>query len=85
MNDALKEVVFEELTDASRRAEGGGGFLPAVPKLFLSLTFQVKQLANVAGLPGIVKGSFGMPDIHSGYGFAIGNVRTAREFCNSLR
>lgn len=33
MNDALKEVVFEELTDASRRTEGGGGFLPAVPKL----------------------------------------------------
>ena len=23
---------------------------------------------------GIVRGSFGMPDIHSGYGFAIGNV-----------
>lgn len=28
----------------------------------------------MAALPGIVKGSFAMPDVHSGYGFAIGNV-----------
>jgi tRNA-splicing ligase RtcB len=34
----------------------------------------VKQIANVAALPGIVKKSIGMPDVHSGYGFAIGNV-----------
>ena len=32
------------------------------------------QVANVAFLPGIVKASFGMPDIHWGYGFAIGGV-----------
>jgi len=31
-------------------------------------------VANVAALPGIVGASMGMPDIHSGYGFAIGNV-----------
>lgn len=42
---------------------GYGGFLPAV-----------KQMANVAALPGIVKCSVGLPDCHSGYGFAIGNV-----------
>eukprot|EP00889_Picochlorum_renovo_P000364 jgi/Picre1/27394/NNA_000361.t1 len=41
----------------------GGGFLPAV-----------KQIANVAALPGIVSHSVAMPDVHSGYGFAIGNV-----------
>lgn len=35
---------------------------------------QVSQVANVAALPGIVGASLGMPDIHSGYGFAIGNV-----------
>eukprot|EP00775_Hariotina_reticulata_P007483 gene7483-7692_t len=45
-----------------------GGFLPAV-----------KQLANVAALPGIVKVGRSirantLPDVHSGYGFAIGNV-----------
>ena len=34
----------------------------------------VKQIANVAALPGIVKSSIAMPDCHSGYGFAIGNV-----------
>ena len=32
------------------------------------------QIANVATLPGIVGYSFGMPDIHWGYGFPIGGV-----------
>lgn len=32
------------------------------------------QVANVASLPGIVGASVGLPDIHSGYGFAIGNT-----------
>ncbi len=34
----------------------------------------VRQVANVATLPGIVKTSLAMPDIHTGYGFAIGGV-----------
>jgi tRNA-splicing ligase RtcB len=34
----------------------------------------VAQVANVACLPGIVGRSIGMPDIHWGYGFAIGGV-----------
>jgi tRNA-splicing ligase RtcB len=33
-----------------------------------------EQVANVAHLPGIVKYSLAMPDIHWGYGFAIGGV-----------
>ena len=33
-----------------------------------------EQVANVACLPGIVKASFAMPDIHWGYGFCIGGV-----------
>ncbi|HIE03391.1 MAG TPA: RtcB family protein [Candidatus Latescibacteria bacterium] len=33
-----------------------------------------KQVANVAHLPGIVKYSLAMPDIHYGYGFPIGGV-----------
>jgi tRNA-splicing ligase RtcB len=33
-----------------------------------------EQVANVAHLPGIVKASFAMPDIHWGYGFPIGGV-----------
>ena len=40
---------------------GTGGFLPGV-----------KQIANVAALPGIVGYSVGLPDVHAGYGFAIG-------------
>jgi tRNA-splicing ligase RtcB len=62
VNDALKDLVFDELKQHSV-AGGYGGFLPAV-----------KQIANVAALPGIVRASLGMPDTHSGYGFAIGNV-----------
>jgi tRNA-splicing ligase RtcB len=34
----------------------------------------VNQVANVATLPGIVGSSLAMPDIHMGYGFAIGGV-----------
>lgn len=34
----------------------------------------IEQVMNVATLPGIVKASFAMPDIHWGYGFPIGGV-----------
>jgi len=34
----------------------------------------LEQVANVAFLPGIIKFSFAMPDIHWGYGFPIGGV-----------
>ena len=34
----------------------------------------LKQVANVASLPGIQKASFAMPDMHWGYGFPIGGV-----------
>ncbi|HRS97869.1 MAG TPA: RtcB family protein, partial [Smithella sp.] len=33
-----------------------------------------RQVANVASLPGIVKFSLAMPDVHWGYGFPIGGV-----------
>lgn len=62
VNDVLEELILDELKSSADN-KGYGGFTPAV-----------KQIANVAALPGIVKGSFGMPDVHSGYGFAIGNV-----------
>jgi len=63
VNPQLEKLVFGELELACERGADGGGFLPAV-----------KQIANVATLPGIVAGSLAMPDLHSGYGFAIGNV-----------
>ena len=34
----------------------------------------VKQIVNVACLPGVYKYSIGLPDIHFGYGFPIGGV-----------
>ena len=34
----------------------------------------LKQVANVATLPGIIGYSLAMPDIHAGYGFSIGGV-----------
>jgi tRNA-splicing ligase RtcB len=34
----------------------------------------LRQVANVATLPGIVDASYAMPDLHWGYGFAIGGV-----------
>lgn len=43
VNDRLKQLVFEELQQFCQRGDVGG-FLPAV-----------KQLCNVAGLPGIVQ------------------------------
>lgn len=34
----------------------------------------LEQVANVASLPGVVRASFAMPDLHLGYGFCIGGV-----------
>ncbi len=34
----------------------------------------IRQVANVATLPGIVGKSLAMPDVHTGYGFSIGGV-----------
>ncbi|MEC7976476.1 MAG: RtcB family protein, partial [Candidatus Thermoplasmatota archaeon] len=38
----------------------------------------IKQVADVATLPGIVDSSLAMPDIHWGYGFPIGGVAAFR-------
>jgi len=34
----------------------------------------IDQIANVATLPGVMKSSMAMPDVHTGYGFSIGGV-----------
>ncbi|CAB3369165.1 Hypothetical predicted protein [Cloeon dipterum] len=62
VNQHLEELMFEELKNSCRPGTIGG-FLPGM-----------KQIANVAALPGIVGNSIGLPDVHSGYGFAIGNM-----------
>ena len=65
VNDELQELLLKELEESicTGSCKCGGGFIPAL-----------KQLANVAALPGIVGSSMAMPDVHSGYGFCIGNV-----------
>jgi len=62
VNDLLEKLMFDELRNSCRQGMVGG-FLPGM-----------KQIANVAALPGIVGRSVGLPDVHSGYGFAIGNM-----------
>lgn len=61
MNKEFAANLFEELRQFHENQ--GKTFPPAL-----------LQVANVASLPGIVEASVGLPDIHSGYGFAIGNV-----------
>ncbi|GFS86634.1 hypothetical protein NPIL_474851 [Nephila pilipes] len=62
VNSHLEKLMFDELRNFCRPGTVGG-FLPGM-----------KQIGNVAALPGIVSRSIGLPDVHSGYGFAIGNT-----------
>src|SRR3990167_6358567 len=52
------------------------GLIFADEKLLKTLRFDqaLQQVANVAHLPGIVRYSLAMPDMHWGYGFPIGGV-----------
>lgn len=67
MNDGFAENLTGELRQFLENR--GTTFPPAL-----------LQVANVASLPGIVMASIGLPDIHSGYGFAIGTRRIVREY-----
>ena len=60
-------------------AQEGAMFVPGTIYLSEELEKTVDkgaldQVANMAALPGIVKESIAMPDIHIGYGFPIGGV-----------
>lgn len=50
------------------------GVVFASRELLGSAENAIDQVANVAALPGVVRASYAMPDIHWGYGFAIGGV-----------
>lgn len=64
MNEELKPLVTAEPERSADVSNcGGGGSILAV-----------KEIANVSLLSGIIGRSIGIPDVHSGYGFAIGNV-----------
>lgn len=72
------EKIHDNLWEIQRT---GGMFVPgriyASEKMFnetLKNDEAIKQVVNVAHLPGIQKYSLAMPDIHWGYGFPIGGV-----------
>ncbi|MBW1990246.1 MAG: RtcB family protein [Deltaproteobacteria bacterium] len=72
---------IEKVTDYCFRIPKTGamrvpGIIYATEEMMDDLKWEgaLKQVANVATLPGIVKASMAMPDIHLGYGFPIGGV-----------
>ena len=70
VNEKLQKLLIEELRLASMSSSSSSSFLPSL-----------KQMANVASLPGVVK-CMAMPDVHSGYGFCIGNGKTLSLFAS---
>jgi tRNA-splicing ligase RtcB len=71
---------FDRITDYQWRLPLSGrmrvpGYVFADEALIRAMDDKVgEQIRNVATLPGIVAGSFAMPDAHWGYGFPIGGV-----------
>lgn len=66
VNDDLQKLLVHELRSCCNSDSAAGEDEAFIPSL--------RQVANVAALPGIVGASLAMPDVHSGYGFCIGNV-----------
>ncbi len=81
MNAPWPEIKLERLDDNRWLLPQTGkmkvpGIIYANEKIYqiLKNDESVKQVANVAHLPGIVNYSLAMPDVHWGYGFPIGGV-----------
>jgi tRNA-splicing ligase RtcB len=74
----LDEYVWEIPAQGDMRVPG---IVFAAPELFEQTGSDeaLRQVANVATLPGVVRASFAMPDIHWGYGFPIGGVAATDE------
>ncbi len=77
----MSEIKLQKINDFSWRVPREGkmlvdGIVFASEKMMriIRTDESLKQVANVATLPGIVGASFAMPDIHWGYGFCIGGV-----------
>jgi tRNA-splicing ligase RtcB (3'-phosphate/5'-hydroxy nucleic acid ligase) len=77
----FQDVTLRKLSDTSWEIPQGPGM--RVPGLVFATEAMmadirkdeaIRQVMNVAHLPGILKYSIGMPDIHWGYGFPIGGV-----------
>jgi tRNA-splicing ligase RtcB len=75
------KITIEKIDDYRWRIPKSGGMrVPGLLYLDERILRDVKidesprQVANVAHLPGIIKNSLAMPDMHWGYGFPIGGV-----------
>ena len=82
MNMAGEEIQLNRIEECLWEIPRQGGMrvpgrIYATEKLFADLKKDnncLRQVMNVAHLPGIVGYSLAMPDIHWGYGFPIGGV-----------
>jgi tRNA-splicing ligase RtcB (3'-phosphate/5'-hydroxy nucleic acid ligase) len=72
----LKKIAPATYEMAQTKGMRVPGLVIATPELLQEIEQDraLEQVANVAYLPGIVRYSIAMPDIHWGYGFAIGGV-----------
>ncbi len=78
---AAEEINLKRIEDCLWEIPRQGGMrvpgrIYAIEKLIANLKDDnsLRQVMNVAHLPGIVGYSLAMPDIHWGYGFPIGGV-----------
>ena len=79
----MQEIKFEKVNDHEYMIPKQDNMLvPAIiyasDKLFdaMKKDSALRQIKNVAGLPGIQKKAIAMSDMHQGYGFPIGGVAT---------
>jgi tRNA-splicing ligase RtcB len=77
----MPQYTFDKIDDYRWRLPKRGGMrVPAILYATESMLEEItdddapQQAINVAHMPGIVKASLAMPDIHWGYGFPIGGV-----------
>ncbi len=75
----MSDIPLKQLDEFRWKIEPTGGMrVPGIlyssRALLKTADEGVRQVANVAHLPGIVKASLAMPDMHWGYGFPIGGV-----------
>ncbi|QLH54227.1 MAG: RNA-2',3'-PO4:RNA-5'-OH ligase [Candidatus Kapaibacterium sp.] len=71
----IDEFIYEIPQDAFNKMRVPARFYADPKQLdLIAKDESLKQLVNVATLPGIVSYSIAMPDIHQGYGFPIGGV-----------
>ena len=79
----MRDIKFTRIADytyeiARNQEEGMNvpGILFSDPEMLdhILADQSAQQVINVSKLPGIVRASYAMPDVHSGYGFPIGGV-----------